>query len=218
MDNEIKYSAADLIKKSCRQMVFLRNKKEQIVSAMQRKGVQFQSKITEEIKEQNRGEVAEELRGSYSYDNKTIFFCVDLYFNECFYEVKSIFDKDGNVSDTYDEWYLNISALQCAFYKSLLMLGDNGRLFTPKFRIREGFEFKAQEINKFNDYFLIFGNVGKYKIEVSDPEAIIDFYKYKIESLVDYDTASIFDYKYKRKEFDILKEYFSFTKELETAE
>jgi len=214
MDNQIKYSAADLIKKSCRQIVFLRNKKEQIVSAMQRKGIQFQSKITNEIKEQNKGEVAEELRGSYSYNNKTIFFCIDLYFNECFYEVKSIFDEDGNVSDIYDDWYLNNSLLQCAFYKSLLMLGDNDKLFTPKFRLREGFEFKVQEINKLNDYFLIFGNVGKYKIDVLDPEAIVDFYKYKIESLEDYNAASAFDAKFKRKEFDILKEYFSFTKEL----
>lgn len=211
MNNQIKYSASDLIKKSCRQIVFLRNKKEQIISAMQRKGVQFQSKITEEVRLSNKGEVAEELRGSYSYNDIVIFFCIDLYANDCFYEVKSIFDRDGNESTTYEDWYLNNSLLQCALYKSLLMLGDNDCLFTPKFRLKEGFEFKAQPINKLNDYFLIFGNVAKYKIDIINPIEIINFYKEKISSLENYDVATIFDNKYKRKEFKLLKKYFKYT-------
>lgn len=211
MENLVKYSASDLIKKSCRQIIFLRNKKEQIISRMQLKGTQFQSKISEEIKILNKGIIAEELRGVYNYDNITIFFCIDLYVNNCFYEIKSIFDKNGNESLEYEDWYLNNSLLQCAFYKSLLMLGENNTLFTPKFRLKEGFEFKAQPINKYNDYFLIFGNVEKYKIEVTNPEEIIYFYKQKIEHLKNYDCATIFDSKYKRKEFDFLKKYFKYT-------
>lgn len=210
-NNMQKYSASDLIKKSSRQIVFLRNKKERIATAMQRKGIEFQSKITNDVRLSNKGIVAEELRGSYSYDDVTIFFCVDLFANDCFFEVKSVFDDDGNNSLEYEEWYLKNSILQCALYKSLLMLGDNDCLFTPKFRIREGFEYKAQPVNKLNDYFLIFGDVAKYKIEVDNPMEIINFYKKKINSLCDYDTATVFDNMYKRKEFETLSNHFKYT-------
>jgi len=211
MDNITKYSASDLVKKSSRQMVFLRNKREQIASAMQRKGIKFQSKVTEEEKAINKGKVAEELRGSYSYDNIVIFFCIDMFANDSFYEIKSIFDKEGNECNTYEDWYLYNSLLQCALYKSLLMLGNNDVLFTPKFRLKEGFEFEAQPVNKMNDYFLIFGNIAKYKVTVIDPLKIVEFYKAKIKSLENYDTATIFDNNYKRKEFETLLPYFTYT-------
>ena len=206
----IKYSASDLIKKSCRQIVFLRNKRQQIATSMQNKGIKFQSKITDDIKQLNSGRAAEELRGQYLAGDILIFFCVDIFADNKFYEVKSIQDKDGNITTEYPQWYLESSLLQCALYKSLLIEGNNDVLFTPKFRIKEGFEYVAQPVDKFGDYFLIFGDVAKYQITVNDSTSIIDFYLDKIEHCANYDLATKFDNNYKRKEFELLSQFFDY--------
>lgn len=211
MENLIKHSAADLLKKSAMQIVFLRNRKERYATKMQEIGNEYQSKVSNDDKYKNKGLYAEELRGSYSFDNNVIFFCIDMISDGNFFEIKSIQDKEGNITDEYPEWYLNNSLLQCAFYKSMLILGDNKTLFTPKFRIKEGFEYKAMEVEPTNDYTLLFGDKLKFKVDVKKPQAIIDFYKNKIEHLENYDTAKEYDNQFKFKDFDVLKKCFKYT-------
>jgi hypothetical protein len=211
MEDLIKYSAADLLKKSAMQLVFLRTKKERYATKMQINGNAFQSKVSNDDKYKNKGVFAEELRGSYSFDKNVIFFCVDMISDGIFYEVKSIQDKDGNLTNDYPEWYLNNSILQCAFYKSLLIEGNNNTLFTPKFRIKEGFEYKAMDVDINSDYILLFGENLKFKVDVVDSKKIIEYYINKVNSLKDYETAKNYDYSHKFRDFSLLKNYFNYT-------
>lgn len=213
---ELKYSAADLVKRSAAQIVYLINKRQVIYNWMIEKGMEFQSKIVKD--ESLANIVAEEMRGCYSYeslenDNKIdIFFCIDMIKNGCFYEIKSVLDQEGNDTTEYPEWYLRSSVLQCAFYKSLLLRMEGNVLFTPKFRLKEGYKKAALEVDVNAPYYLIFGNVGTFEIEVKNPDKIIDFYKNKISYLSSLGIARIFDGYHKWKEFDELQEFFSYKK------
>jgi len=206
---EKKFSAADLIKCSARQMVYLANKKERIASYLQMKGVEYQSRIVAD--EKNHGIVADEMRGCYNCsldgDDITIFFCIDMVKDGKFYEIKMNNDIDGNVRTDYEPWYFQISLLQCAFYKSLLLKMHDHTLYTPKFRIKEGFEKAALQINPEWDYILKFGEIGEFVVDVVNPDKIIDFYKNKIANITDYDAATDFDREFKHKEFKHLEKY-----------
>lgn len=199
-------SASDLIKRSAKQLVYLRLKKEKIHNWMMERGVEYQHKVVKDESLQNT--VTEELRGCYPYKNYNIFFCIDMLKDSAFYEIKSIFDEEGNPTLVYDDWYLNQSILQCAFYKSLIMKMPSTILYTPKFRIKEGYKKISVDVKREWPYYLMFGEVGVYEVQVLDPDSIIDFYINKIESLGDYTSAGCFDSKYKWKEFDELKNYF----------
>jgi hypothetical protein len=202
-----KYSAADLIKKSAMQLVFLRNRRDRIVTAMQLRGQQFQSKISAEMREKNKDFYAEELRGVYE-DNVNqfqIFFCVDLYSNDEFYEIKAILDKEGNETEEYEKWYLDNSILQVAFYKALLIAGKNDTLYTPKFRLKEGYKFQSQSVNVNANYYLLFGK-KEYRVHITDTEPFISYYTDKILHLQNYDTARKWDEYHKFKDFHILSD------------
>lgn len=208
----MKYSASKLIKCSAAQLVYFQKRKEyfESLSKYEELGTKFQSKIVKD--ESLANVVADEMRGCYSFNGNEIFFCIDMIKNGEFYEIKSIFDKNGNDTVEYDDWYLENSLIQCAFYKSLLLNMEGDILFTPKFRIKEGYKKVFLKVNKEAPYYLIFGNVGKYNVKVINSLAIIDFYKDKISHLTNYDDAREFDNLWKHKEFGLLSNYFKFEK------
>ena len=218
----MKYSASDLVKRSAAQIIYLKDKLDSILSRRMLNGEAYQSKIVKDESLSNT--VADEMRGCYTYIDKKegeifndesveIFFCIDMIKNGCFYEIKSVLDEDGNETTEYPDWYLNSSLLQCAFYKSLLLRMNGNKLFTPKFRVREGYKKSAMDVDVNAPYYLIFGTIGTWEVVVNDPDAIIDFFKNKIHYIRGgYTWARDFDGQYKRKEFDLLKEYFTFTK------
>lgn len=205
------YSAADLVKKSAAQIVYFKNRSKDISERM-KAGVQFQSKITEVEKVFNKGCYAEELRGAYEFNSGVIFFCVDLISENKFYEVKSVLDEDNKNTLEYPQWYLESSILQSAVYKSLLLQKKDRMLYTPKFRLKEGYEFIAKEIDPNWDYILTFGEVGKYLVNVNNPQAIIDYFVDKTTYLTDYDRARYWDKKHKYKDYANLNKYFSCNK------
>jgi len=208
------YSAADLVKRSAAQILYLSKKRQEIISKRMENGTAFQSKIVKDSSLSNI--VADEMRGCHSIkiDNTDIeiFYCIDMIKDGCFYEIKSVLDEFGNPTTEYPEWYLNSSLLQCAFYKALLMIDKVSRLYTPKFRLKQGYKRSSCKIDSDNDYYLIFGDIAKYKIEVTDAKKIVDFYKKKIKSMTDFDSARSFDEKNKFKEYNKLKKYFNVVK------
>jgi len=131
-----------------------------------------------------------------------------LYAGGIFYEVKSILDEFGKESDEYEGWYLESSLLQCALYKSLLIEGNNERLYTPKFRLREGYKMRCVEVDINGPYQLIFGSKLKYEVEVLDSRSIIEYYESKVGACVDYDSATKWDAEHKFKDFSLLRDYF----------
>ena len=206
----MKYSASELVKRSSMQLVYLREKNMRILTKMMANGTAYQSHIVKD--ESLANIVAEEMRGCYTYDDNQIFFCIDMIKNGDFYEIKSVLNESGEDADEYDEWYLNSSLLQCAFYKSLIMRMDSDILFTPKFRVKEGYKKTYLKIDKNANYYLKFGKIGEYKVDVTDPDKLIDFYKNKINSLTDYYSAKNFDIEFKHKEFGLLEKYFTWEK------
>lgn len=97
----MKYSASKLIKCSAAQIVYFKNRAEHFLNRQLLLGEQYQSKI---IKDESLANiVADEMRGCYAYNNIEIFFCVDMIKNGEFYEIKSIFDDNGNETLEYPE-------------------------------------------------------------------------------------------------------------------
>ena len=148
--------------------------------------------------------------GCYTYGDTAIYFCIDIVREDCFVEVKSVLNENREDCLTYPTWYFEQSILQCAIYKALLMNMDGNTLVTPKFRLDAGYADRSIEVNKSMPYTLQFGGVGNYVVNVKDDTRLINFLKDKIKALKDYDTATAFDAKYKHREFDLLKDCFTY--------
>lgn len=207
------YSAADIIKRSCAQIVYFRETgKEKPVSQNMLLGMEFQDRIIK--RESVDNDVISEMRGCYDYKGNFVFFCIDMIKNGGFYEIKSVTDENGNDTLDYPQWYFNSSILQCAIYKSLLLNMNGDTLVTPKFKVDAGIEETTINVDKNSPYYLIFGNVGTFNVEVNNPNGLIQFVNDKIDALKNYTTARAFDAIYKHKEFDLLSPYFSYNKVL----
>lgn len=196
------FSASDLIKKSAKQLVFFKHRKErQQATYGQIKGEAFQKKIVE-----SKG-AASELRGIFKRDDVIIFFCNDMYEekSKTFTEIKSV-DPERDCPD----WYFESSLVQTAFYKSLLMRSD-GNMSTPSFRVKDGYDKIHVNVSTKSKYNLLFGK-DLYSIIVKNPDKIIQYYLDKIDSLDNYDSAGFYDAIYKFQDFKKLSKYFKFKK------
>ena len=120
-------------------------------------------------------------------------------------KVKSVIDG-SNVED----WYFNSCVLQCAVYKSLLDK-SNKHLITSKFFADMGNPVIETTINNDIKYYLRFGN-SLYLVEVTNTDFIVDFIVKKAVASLEWDSAKNFDAKYKHKEFETLKDYFTVSK------
>lgn len=200
----INFSAADLVKKSAAQIKYFYDRKIKYVSDMQKMGVQYQKEKAESL-----GITAEEFRGSYKDGNILIHFSNDMITDDKIIEVKMIIGE-------YEDWFLEGSLLQCAFYKSMIMLSETDPvyLFTPKFRIKEGYEREIITVPRNIDYHLLFGN-DEYNIVVNNPKKIVDFFVEKAKIIAessyhDYDNVKKHDEKFKFKYFQLLNYCFSY--------
>ena len=204
----ITFSAKDLLTKSCRQIKMLKEHPElnPSPSNMMIYGSNFQKAVADTIP----GIIGQEMRGTYvankyGYGGIGINFSNDIVCKNTIYEVKSVF---GAVPD----WYLKSSLLQCAFYKSMILMGAD-RLETASFYVNEGHERKVvymnPHINKIR-YILIFGE-EKYEIRIKDVGKIIGFFEYKAACCCDnWSLASSWDFRYKHKEYEVLKDAFTY--------
>jgi len=196
---DIMFSASDLIKKSAKQILFLRNRKKRVTSGMIR-GNEYAKKVVEK-----KHATAEEIRGAFHKDNITIFFSNDMLKNNILFEIKMI-DEDREVAD----WYFESSILQTVFYKSLLM-NSTGILVTPQFRIKQGYDSQTIKVPTNTEYHLLFGE-DEYKIEVIDDKKINDYFIRKANATFDWEDAELYDYDHKFKHFQHLKKYFKYIK------
>ena len=205
------YFATDLATKSCAQIVhYIKNNDRPQPSDRRWIGVEFQDNV---VKHSSIGnEVYSEMRGFYDHNEHRVYFCIDMVKNGSFYEIKSVTDKEGKATSEYEDWYFNSSILQCALYKTMLLNMTGNTLDTPAFRVEAGFDYNTLEVNKQNPYYLLFGRVGVFRIELTDPNKIIGFINDKIDALKDYKSAYAFDAIWKHKEFELLKDSFTYTK------
>ena len=161
-------------------------------------GESFQHKVAKTTD----GLIGQEMRGEYETDALRIYFSNDIVCNDYIMEVKSV-DKTREVAD----WYFKSSVVQCAVYKSLLMMG-NGWLTTSTFFVDMGNPRINECVNTNIDYYLLFGD-EKYKVNVTNPKDIVGFICTKAKASLDWTEAKNFDNFYKHKEYDMLQNWFN---------
>lgn len=226
------YSAADLVKRSAAQIVYFRETgKKKEITPMMLEGIEHQKKCVQNLIASTGGKVYEELCGRWIYfDNygveNDVYFSVDAVGKKTLFEVKSLKLNEG---EEFPQWYLESSILQCVVYKSLInnlcspsynvhgAVGeirstdnDGILLKTAKFRLDEGYECEQVSVDPTWGYTLLFGDNLAYNIKVDNEDMIISFIKMKIDALANYTTARAFDQEYKRREFNVLREFFTY--------
>ncbi len=195
------FSASDLVKKTCKQLKYLRGK-EKVVTQEQLSGEEYQHKLAQTLVGAN-----EEMKTTFVCQGAdiTIFACHDIVTDKFIAEIKDTSKFEVK------EYYKQKSLLQAAFYKSLLM-ESNGILTTPEFRIQQGFEPKTMTVDKNIEYILMFGN-EKYNIEVGDSFSIVFYFvKKALISLESYNTIEEYERLHKHKEFEELQGCFKYTR------
>ena len=211
----ISASASDLVKKSAKQLVYLKyrqlhyNEKPNPTSA-QKIGVekQLQRSTSQYL----------EMRGiNYITSDKTIFFSFDEVISK---KKKTIFIEHKNIDDmkTLEQWYIDYSIFQVAFYAALAEQVNSYQ--TASFFTKQGYEKKELYVSNkkvFHLYFKSESETLAYKVKVLEPSKILAFYTKKMNCLdfslksdmnKVYDKATLFDSKYKREEIKLLSKYY----------
>lgn len=198
MEKEIIHmSLSGLLKSSARQLCYLRkNKKEKPVTDEQIEG-------NEAALKKSVGLV--EMRGTYIMETKTLKILIHYAFDEIqpndesclFIEHKNI--KSGSEVQL---WYRNSAILQTAVYQAFAKLNPSKHLESATFHIKDGYEKKEFELN--NRYLrseLHFGNYI-YGVTANTPEKLVEFYSQKAVASLEYESAKLWDDRYKFKEYD----------------
>lgn len=147
---------------------------------------------------------ASERRGVFNEVDTTIFFCIDMATPDAYIEVKQVNDMN-----TYEDWYLESSLLQSAFYATLLK--NVVTLDTPKFMVDKGYDYYIENVVLDKPFHLWFGD-DKYLVE--DDANILDFFLKKAKEVAnsvegrDFAKVKAFDAEYKRKEYQLLQPKF----------
>ena len=133
------------------------------------RGIEYQNKVSVEL----QAEDAQEFRTTLNVGDLTIFACHDIITPDYIMEVKSI-EEGSKVED----WYIENSLLQTAFYKALLMCSD-GKVVTPKFRIKEGYRRQSKQLDTNLPYILKLGNLASYEVNVVSSMELIKYFAEK---------------------------------------
>lgn len=191
------FSASDLIKKSAAQILYKEVKKiEWKKTNRQYRGNEYAEEI---VKKEN---ASSERRGCIVVENCNLFFCIDMLKDNLAVEIKMI-------ENSYEDWYLHSSILQATFYYTALSKVKT--LYTPKFKLKEGYKQEATSIPSNLEFQLWFGD-DKYKIFTN--EDIYNHYVKKMKLIhdclnpINFEDCRKFDNHYKFKEFNLLKPKF----------
>lgn len=193
------FSAKDLCSKSAMQIIYLRdNPNKRVVSQNMIDGSKYQSNVFNTTPNALHSEMVGHYDCIIDGIDINIYFSNDIITDNSIIEVK-------HVNVDYEEWYLENSLLQCAFYKSMIMV---------KSRILKTASFVNEPKKEINvkgdiDYYLKFGD-KTFKIEVLNPHFIIGFFTCKAEHTMNYEDAKKFDEMYKGKEFKLLSKAFNY--------
>lgn len=209
-------SASNLIKRSAAQTIYYKSKtyfynQNKPATKAQIKGNQNAEKVStsEYI----------EMRGTYVTPDQTlIHFAFDEIKKK---ENKTVFIEHKHIDNekNLEDWYIQFSILQVAFYQSLAQ--DINHYVTAKF-LRKTHEIKQLSVDNKRVFKLVFSNdefKRVYKIKVTDPEKIIEYYLNKNKhSLLqnptnlnkDYSIAREYDAEFKGCDWDNLKQFIKY--------
>ena len=211
LETLVHLSMSDLLKKSAKQLCFLRKNEDQ------KKPPSTQMIEGDETAHAKATSKYIEMRGTYKPDitiTKDIGqFLMHYAFDEIHVNDKSaLFIEHKNVKDpdTVETWYLHSSLLQTAVYQALVKKNPNRNLYTATFHVKDGSEKQHLELKNLYENSQLHIGDDKYTVLVTNPQKLIDFYIKKAIASFNYQSAEAFDDKYKFHEYAALKDCFTF--------
>ena len=196
----MKFSAANLVKKSASALLYIEIKKIKWQQTYKQiKGNEY----AEQIVEKNEGSA--EKRGIISINGDLLFFCVDMVKDNKLIEIKMVDDEEN-----YENWYLESSIMQSTFYATCATKVKT--LDTPKFRKKEGYSQEVIPVPIDFIFELWFGDKKKFQVFPNDN--VYNHYVNKMHVInegiksMNFDECRAFDYKYKFNEFKIYQPKF----------
>ena len=206
-------SASNLIKRSAAQIVYYKSKT--YFYNQNKPATKAQIKGNENAEKVSTSEYIE-MRGTYVTPDQTL---IHFTFDEIQKkENKTVFIEHKHIDDenNLEDWYIQYSILQVALYQSLAQ--DINHYVTAKF-LRKTHETKQLSVDNKRVFKLVFSNDDfkrVYKIKVTNPEKIIEYYLNKnTHSLLqnptdlakDYSIARKYDAEFKGHDWDNLKQF-----------
>ncbi len=201
---KINISCSDLIKKSAKAICYFRKKRKQflVTENMIKGNESAERKIISELKE---------MRGTFVFDNVLLHYTFD-EIQKTKNKITLVEHKNIEEDSVVEDWYLNYSLLQVAFYHSLLILNPSKEYFTALFFRKQGFNTNYLKLETEKIQSILFIGTEKYLIKPISPEIIVDFYFNKAIASMEYESAIEWDLNWKFKEYDNLKKTFSVKK------
>lgn len=203
------FGAANLVKQSAAQILYylIKNIKPEPTFQM-KAGQKFQEKMS-------TPDGYHEMRGTHRWGDNIVFFTWDEIIP---HQTITEYIEIKSVQYEPEDWYLQSSLVQVALYGSMSMWCDD--YITAKFARRQyGTHRLKIDYNTGNWFTLIFGE-ERFRVTVLNSDKILKYYSDKVNVIVkcidydkmtvDYDPAREWDKKYKHKDYQNLKKYFSY--------
>lgn len=193
-------SVANLMRQSAKQICYFRKRKEnKPVTEAQKKGVEWQEKVS--ISEYR------EMRGCYETEKHLLFFSVD----EVLVNNTSItFKEHKNIQGPIEDWYKEYCLLQTAVYHQLGLMQEKKELFTAKFFQKQRFTDKYLNYeNKEIKSLLSLGEKVFYSVAPKSTE-LVKYFLRKLEHTYGYEEAEEWDRQFKFKDWKQLNKFVEF--------
>ncbi len=187
----MKFSASALVKNSARSLCYQRTHTVKRNLDMMIKGNELGAK---------KVKGSPEMRGTYEFDGHTLFYCFD---DVIVGEVTRLVEHKSVQRQPPEFWYLDRSIVQTALYHSLLIQNPRKDYYTASFvkGKKEKLVIKTPVRST-----LVFGNT-RYRIKPTDTKKIVEFFLKKAKASLNYQSAKIWDDKWKHKEAEYIKKF-----------
>lgn len=199
----IQISLADLVKKSAKQICYIRQNTKQynpnenhkhIINESLSKYYNMRGTYEAVVKVVTNGKV-EDVQFNINY----VFDTIEIN------DLSALFIEQKNIKGSIEPWYKQSCLVQCAAYLAFAKGNKNNMLQTASFAIDSGEpSLKLNLRNRFLRSELRLDKRTEYFIYVNECEKIIQYYVEKALHTFNYDDATRWDDKHKHKDFDFL--------------
>lgn len=206
--NVLHMSLSDLLKKSAMQICYLRKNQEKTPPVTKE---QIEGNIAAHEKTLDKRYV--EMRGTYELHITDKKILIHYAFDEIQpTDVACLLIEHKNIKSgsTVELWYRNSSILQTAAYQAFAKVNPDKKLETATFHVKDGNPKVEFELgNQYIRSELHFGPLV-YTVIATEPDELVNFFCQKAIASLDYDSARMWDKRYKFKEFDNLHTHLTY--------
>lgn len=194
----INFSCSDLVKRSAKQICYLRNNAPARPEASPR-----MLEGNKAAQEQGSPEY-KEMRGTYAYKNLLLHYCLDEIVPAT--NLFTLIEYKHISGSIVKDWYLESSILQTALYHSLAIENSKKDYYTATFYRKEGNLIAHLLLDKPLKSLLHMGK-NRYWVEPTDTARIVKLFARKAEATLDYSEAQKWDNEFKFREYQKLHKY-----------